>query len=161
MANHHTRQIPQVATAVSARRLRRPAGRAAAWSPRTIGDEEVERVVVKTLESLPRDATHWSTRSMAQACGLSAATVSRIWRAFALKPHRCETFKASRQNKLVDSFAMEPSLTSIVVFVGGHRKLRVSIHKGNDTRRSWNSCDFLEEYRDFFVNSSTHCAIAR
>ena len=108
-------------------------------APRTIGDEEVERVVVKTLESLPRDATHWSTRSMAQACGLSAATVSRIWRAFALKP----------------------SLTSIVVFIGGHRKLRVSISNGNDTRRSWNSCDFLEEYRDLFVNSSTHCAIAR
>ena len=46
-------------------------------APRTIGDGEVERVVVKTLESLPRDATHWSRRSMAQACGLSA-TVSRI-----------------------------------------------------------------------------------
>ena len=57
-------------------------------APRTIGDEEVEHVGVKTLESLPRDATHWSTRSMAQACGLSAAMVSRIWRGFALKPHR-------------------------------------------------------------------------
>ncbi len=71
-------------------------------APRTIGDEEVERVVVKTLESLPRDATHWSTRSMAQACGLSAATVRRIWRAFALKPHRCETFKLSRDPQFIE-----------------------------------------------------------
>ena len=71
-------------------------------APRTIGDEDVERVVVKTLESLPRDATHWSTRSMAQACGLSAATVSRIWRAFALKPHRCETFKLSRDPQFIE-----------------------------------------------------------
>ena len=45
------------------------------------------------LETIPAGATHWSTRSMAKACGLSAATVSRIWRAFGLKPHRCETFK--------------------------------------------------------------------
>ena len=71
-------------------------------APRTIGDEEVERVVVKTLESLPRDATHWSTRSMAKACGLSAATVSRIWRAFALKPHRYETFKLSRDPQFIE-----------------------------------------------------------
>ena len=63
-------------------------------APRTIEDEDVERVVVKTLESLPRDATHWSTRSMAKECGLSAATVSRIWRAFCMKPHRYETFQA-------------------------------------------------------------------
>lgn len=71
-------------------------------APRTIGDEEVERVVVKTLESLPRDATHWSTRSMAKACGLSAATVGRIWRAFALKPHRYETFKLSRDPQFIE-----------------------------------------------------------
>ena len=65
-------------------------------APRTIGDDDVERVVVQTLETIPAGATHWSTRSMAKACGLSAATVSRIWRAFGLKPHRCETFKLSR-----------------------------------------------------------------
>ena len=59
-------------------------------------------MVVKTLESLPRDATHWSTRSMAKACGLSAATVSRIWRAFALKPHRYETFKLSRDPLFIE-----------------------------------------------------------
>ena len=55
-------------------------------APRTIGDDDVERVVVQTLETIPAGATHWSTRSMAKACGLSAATVSRIWRAFGLKP---------------------------------------------------------------------------
>ena len=71
-------------------------------APRTIGDDEVERVVVKTLESLPRDATHWSTRSMAKECGLSAATVSRIWRAFCMKPHRYETFKLSRDPLFIE-----------------------------------------------------------
>ena len=48
-----------------------------------------------TLETTPRDATHWSTRSMARRSGLSHTTVSRIWRAFALQPHRTETFKLS------------------------------------------------------------------
>ena len=71
-------------------------------APRTIGDDDVERVVVRTLESLPRDATQWSTRSMAKACGLSSATVSRIWRAFALKPHRSETFKLSRDPQFIE-----------------------------------------------------------
>jgi transposase len=53
--------------------------------PRSIGDEDVERVIVKTLEQQPPDATHWSTRSMAQATGMSQTAVSRIWRAFGLK----------------------------------------------------------------------------
>jgi len=63
--------------------------------PRSIHDEDVERVIVKTLEEKPRDATHWSTRSMAQATGMSQSAVSRIWRAFGLKPHQSETFKLS------------------------------------------------------------------
>ena len=63
--------------------------------PRTVSDEEVERVLVQTLESQPQNATHWSTRSMAQASGLSQSTVSRIWRAFHLQPHRTESFKLS------------------------------------------------------------------
>jgi transposase len=65
-------------------------------APRTISDADVERVLAKTLESKPRDATQWSTRSMAKTMGLSQSTISRIWRAFALKPHRSETFKLSR-----------------------------------------------------------------
>lgn len=63
--------------------------------PRTIEDELVEKVVTKTLESTPENATHWSTRSMAEECGLSRNAVSRIWRAFGLKPHRTETFRLS------------------------------------------------------------------
>jgi len=63
--------------------------------PRTITDADVERVIAKTLEEAPRDATHWSTRSMARATGMSQSAVSRIWRAFALKPHQLESFKLS------------------------------------------------------------------
>lgn len=64
-------------------------------TPRTIDDARIEAVVVRTLESLPSDATHWSSRGMARASGLSISTVQRIWRAFGLQPHRLETFKLS------------------------------------------------------------------
>jgi transposase len=64
-------------------------------APRTITDAQVERVLTRTLETTPADATHWSTRSMAKASGLSRSAVHRIWRAFALQPHRTETFKLS------------------------------------------------------------------
>ena len=63
--------------------------------PRMIDDADVERVIALTLEATPKDATHWSTRSMARRSGLSHNTASRIWRAFALQPHRTETFKLS------------------------------------------------------------------
>src|SRR5512140_1886646 len=55
-------------------------------APRRISDERIEQMLVRTLESMPRDATHWSTRAMAKACGLSQSSVSRIWRAFGLQP---------------------------------------------------------------------------
>lgn len=71
-------------------------------APRTVLDADVERVVTATLESTPKDATHWSTRSLAQECGMSASTVGRIWRAFALQPHRTETFKLSNDPLFVD-----------------------------------------------------------
>jgi len=70
--------------------------------PRTISDEHVERVLVKTLEEQPAAATHWSTRSMAAATGMSQSAVSRIWRAFALKPHQSETFKLSPDPQFID-----------------------------------------------------------
>ena len=70
--------------------------------PRSIGDDDVERVIVKTLEETPRDATHWSTRSMAQAAGMSQSAVSRIWRAFGLKPHLVDTFKLSPDPLFID-----------------------------------------------------------
>jgi transposase len=71
-------------------------------APRTITDERVEAVIVKTLEEAPRDATHWSTRSMARATGMSQSAVSRIWRAFGLQPHRTETFKLSNDPLFVE-----------------------------------------------------------
>ena len=71
-------------------------------APRSIGDDAVEAVIVKTLEETPADATHWSTRSMANATGMSQSAVSRIWRAFGLKPHLIETFKLSPDPQFVD-----------------------------------------------------------
>ncbi len=71
-------------------------------APRKIQDAEVERVVRLTLESMPRDATHWSTRAMAKRCGLSQTAISRIWRAFALQPHRVKTFKLSKDPLFID-----------------------------------------------------------
>lgn len=65
-------------------------------APRTIEDAKVDAVIAKTLESIPEDATHWSTRSMAREAGLPQTAVSRIWRAFGLQPHRQETFKLSQ-----------------------------------------------------------------
>jgi transposase len=71
-------------------------------APRQVGDEEVERVVIRTLESTPRGETHWSTRGMARATGLSRMTISRIWQAFGLQPHRTDTFKLSPDPLLVE-----------------------------------------------------------
>jgi len=70
--------------------------------PRVIGDQVVERVIVRTLESTPTDATHWSTRSLARELGLSQSAVSRIWRAFGLQPHRVETWKLSRDPLFIE-----------------------------------------------------------
>ena len=64
-------------------------------APRKVSDEQIEQVIIKTLESTPRGQTHWSTRELAKASGLSRMTISRIWRAFGLQPHRVETFKLS------------------------------------------------------------------
>jgi transposase len=70
--------------------------------PRTVTDAQVEEVIVKTLESMPRDATHWSTRSMAAEVGLTQTAVSRIWRAFGLAPHRQETWKLSKDPQFIE-----------------------------------------------------------
>jgi transposase len=70
--------------------------------PRTISDEQVEAVITKTLESTPKGATHWSTRSMAAESGLTQSAVSRIWRAFGLQPHRQESWKLSKDPQFVD-----------------------------------------------------------
>jgi len=71
--------------------------------PRTIADERIEQVIVKTLEAPPPNHdSHWSTRSMARATGLSQTAVSRIWRAFGLKPHVQETWKLSTDPQFID-----------------------------------------------------------
>src|SRR6266508_1294110 len=71
-------------------------------APRKITDEQVEAVVVATLEETPTDATHWSRASMAKRSGLSKSTVGRIWKAFRLKPHLAETFKLSSDPQFID-----------------------------------------------------------
>ena len=71
-------------------------------TPRKVSDADVERALTMTLESTPKDATHWSTRSLAKQAGLSRSTVGRIWRAFALQPHRSETFKLSKDPLFID-----------------------------------------------------------
>lgn len=71
-------------------------------APRTVTDADVERVVTRTLETKPANATHWSTRGMAKAAGLSQSAVSRIWRAFGLQPHRAGTFKLSTDPYFVE-----------------------------------------------------------
>lgn len=71
-------------------------------APRTVTDAQVEQVVIQTLESTPRGETHWSTRGLAKATGLSRMTISRIWHAFGLEPHRTDTFKLSPDPLLIE-----------------------------------------------------------
>ena len=70
--------------------------------PRTISDQDVERAITLTLETTPKDATHWSRRSLAKKTGMSESTVGRIWKAFGLRPHRVETFKLSSDPMFID-----------------------------------------------------------
>lgn len=70
--------------------------------PRKLTDSQIESVITKTLESKPAGATHWSTRTLAQATGLNQTAISRIWRAFALQPHRSENFKLSKDPLFID-----------------------------------------------------------
>lgn len=90
---------------------------------RTVTDEQVEMVVTKTLEEKPADATHWSTRSMAAATGISRNTVHRIWKAFGLQPHRAETFKLSTDPQFIEKVRdivglyMSPPANAVVLCV--------------------------------------------
>lgn len=71
-------------------------------TPRKISHEQIEQVIVQTLEATPRGETHWSSRGMAKASGLGRTTVQQIWRAFGLQPHRAETFKLSTDPLLIE-----------------------------------------------------------
>ena len=73
-----------------------------AGRPRTVSDAQVAQVIERTLNTTPKDATHWSIRSMAAETGLSHTTIRRIWSAFGLQPHRSETFKLSTDPLFVD-----------------------------------------------------------
>jgi transposase len=91
--------------------------------PRVITDEQVERVITRTLEQTPGTDTHWSTRSMASASGISQSTVSRMWRAFGLKPHLVRSWKLSADPLFVDKVRdvvgvyLEPPRRAIVLCV--------------------------------------------
>jgi transposase len=71
-------------------------------APRRIKDRQVEEVITKTLESMPANSTHWSTRLMAEKVGLSQTAIVRIWKAFGLQPHRVENFKLSKDPQFVE-----------------------------------------------------------
>ena len=92
-------------------------------APRKITDADVERVVTKVLETTPKNATHWSTRSLAKETGMSQSAVSRIFRAFALQPHRAETFKLSNDPLFVEKVRdivglyMNPPAKAVVLCV--------------------------------------------
>jgi transposase len=85
-----------------ARRLEGLADEPRPGATRRISDEQVEQVLVLTLETTPRDATHWSTRSLAKHVGMSQSAISRIWRAFGLKPHLVDTFKLSTDPQFIE-----------------------------------------------------------
>jgi transposase len=70
--------------------------------PRVVGDERIKDLITATLETTPRDATHWSTRSMAEHLGLSQSMVSRVWRAFGLAPHKQDSWKLSKDPLFVE-----------------------------------------------------------
>jgi len=77
--------------------------------PRTVSDAEIEKLITETLEKAPKSDTHWSTRSMATHLGMSQSTVSRVWRAFGLAPHKTETWKLSKDPQFTDKVRDVPA----------------------------------------------------
>jgi transposase len=92
-------------------------------APRTITDEQVERVITMTLEETPTDATHWSTRAMARATGMSQTAIVWIWKAFGLKPHLDEAWKLSTDPPFIDKvrdlvgLSLNPPAAAVVLCV--------------------------------------------
>lgn len=120
-------------------------------APRKISDAAVERALAMTLESTPRDATHWSTRSLARESGLSPSTVGRIWRAFSLQPHRSETFKLSKDPLFIDKVRdivglyMDPPDRALVLCVDEKSQIQ-----------AWNRTQPLLPMRPGQVERRTH-----
>lgn len=108
-------------------------------APRQISDEQIEDVIVATLERQPADATHWSRASMAKESGLSKSTVGRIWKAFGLKPHLMDTFKISNDPQFVDKVRdvvglyLDPPEKALVLCVDEKSTAR------SNSRSSWPS----------------------
>jgi transposase len=94
-------------------------------APRTIGDEAVERLVAPALKEMPKNATHWSTRSMARRAGISQTAVPRIWRAFGLRPRRADTFTPDSPHGRQSAGAKRRTL---LWFPSGLRHLRWRLH---------------------------------
>jgi len=92
-------------------------------APRRISDEQVAEVIQLTLESIPSNATHWSTRGMAKRSGLSRQSISLIWRAFKVQPHRSESFTPSKDPYFVDKvrdvvgLSLDPPANALVLCV--------------------------------------------
>jgi transposase len=107
---------------------------------RKLSDRQVELVLARTLESQPEAATHWSTRDMAKACGLSQSTISRIWRAFSLAPHRSGTFKLSRDPLFIEKVRdivglyLDPPDRALVLCVD--EKSQIPMRPGQIERRT-------------------------
>jgi len=105
-------------------------------APRTIDDARVDAVIAKTLETMPKGATHWSTRSMAREAGVSQTAVSRIWRAFGLQPHRQETFKLSSDPLFVEKVRdivglyLDPPLKAMVLCVDEKSQIQGASSEG-------------------------------
>jgi len=104
--------------------------------PRKISDADVEAVIARTLETKPADATHWSSRSMAKASGLNQTAVSRMWRAFALQPHRSESFKLSRDPLLI-ALARGTSGTARSRLQAARHRVSVRGARYENRRRAW------------------------
>ena len=102
-------------------------------APRKVSDGDVERVVTRTLESLPRGATQWSRESMATDCGPSPSAVGRIWRAFGLEPHRCETFKLWKDPLFVEKarditgLYLDPQERAVVLCADGKSQVQALV----------------------------------
>ena len=119
--------------------------------PRTVEDADVERVIALTLESQPKDATHWSTRSLAEETGLSHMTIARIWKAFGLQPHRQEAFKLSNDPLFVDKVRdivglyLDPPEHAVVLCVDEKSQVQaldrtqpmLPMRPGQAERRTW------------------------
>src|SRR3954466_7566650 len=71
-------------------------------APRKVADEQIEQIIIQTLETTPRGQTHWSTRELAKVTGFSRMTISRVWRAFGMQPHRTEAFRLSPDPLLIE-----------------------------------------------------------